>query len=173
LGSNILRANTRSPHDLGSKEATSASTYAPWASSPATRIVMQGNRKRDTRPELAVRRATHALGLRYRVAYRPLRGRRWTADLVFPRLRVAVFVDGCYWHGCPEHFHLPRTNTGYWGPKVERNRVRDLRVDGDLQEAGWTVLRLWEHVPITEAAQRIAAVVAEAREGQVVSDAHR
>ena len=162
----MLRANTRSPHDLGAKEAVSASTYTPWASTPAARLVMQGNRKRDTRPELAVRQATHALGLRYLVARRPLRGCPWTADLVFPRLRLAVFVDGCYWHGCAQHFKPPRTNAGYWGPKVERNRSRDVRVGADLREAGWTVLRLWEHEPPTSAAERIAAAVAEARAGQ-------
>jgi DNA mismatch endonuclease (patch repair protein) len=138
----------------------SAVTYRPWASSPAVRQVMQGNRKRDTRPELAVRRATHALGLRYSVASRPLPGRPWSADLVFPGARLAVFVDGCYWHGCPEHFKPPRTHAEYWGPKVERNQARDRVVDTDLREAGWTVLRTWEHEEPALAAQRIAAAVA-------------
>jgi DNA mismatch endonuclease (patch repair protein) len=141
----------------------SETSYAPWASTPAARHVMQGNRKRDTRPELAVRRATHALGLRYLVASRPLRGRPWTADLVFPGQRLAVFVDGCYWHGCPNHFKPPHTNASYWGPKVERNRSRDLRVDADLREAGWTVLRVWEHEQPVAAARRIADAVVEIR----------
>jgi DNA mismatch endonuclease (patch repair protein) len=106
---------------------------------------MRGNRKRDTRPEVAVRRAAHALGLRYRVASRPLPDRRWTADMVFPTARVAVFVDGCFWHGCPEHFKPPRTNPEYWTPKIARNRARDAQVDEALAVAGWTVVRAWEH----------------------------
>ena len=91
--------------------------YDPWASSPAVRRVMHGNRKRDTRPEIAVRRGVHARGLRYRVAARPVTDRPWTADLVFRGARLAVFVDGCYWHGCPEHYACPRTNHGYWSAR--------------------------------------------------------
>jgi DNA mismatch endonuclease (patch repair protein) len=106
--------------------------YTSWASTPAIPQVMQGNRKRDTAPELAVRRAAHALGLRYRVASRPIPIFRCTADLVFPRQHVAVFVDGCYWHGCPKHFIPPRTNADYWGPKLERNRSRDCLVNTAL-----------------------------------------
>jgi DNA mismatch endonuclease (patch repair protein) len=120
---------------------------------------MQGNRKRDTRPELSLRRAVHAAGLRYRVASRPLPQRPWTADLVFSRARVAVFVDGCYWHGCPDHYAQPRTNPGYWSSKIERNRSRDALVDGELQTAGWRSVRIWEHEPIEAAlAQVIEAV---------------
>ena len=89
-----------------------------WASSPATRKVMQGNRSRDTKPELAVRRAVHALGLRYRVAQQPLREVRRSADLVFPSVKVAVFVDGCFWHGCPEHYREPGSHIDYWRPKI-------------------------------------------------------
>ena len=102
-----------------------ASADASWASSAAVRTVMRGNRKRDTRPEVGLRKAVHGLGLRYRVAARPLADGRWTADLVFPRARVAVFLDGCFWHGCPAHFTPPRTNGTYWGPKIARNRARD------------------------------------------------
>jgi DNA mismatch endonuclease (patch repair protein) len=120
---------------------------------------MQGNRKRDTRPELAVRRAAHRLGLRYRVAARPLPHLNCTADLIFPRARVAVFVDGCYWHGCPEHYTPPRTNPSYWGPKIARNQERDSRVTAELGSEGWTVLRFWEHDPADVAAIKIAAAV--------------
>ncbi len=133
--------------------------YVPWASSPAVRHVMQGNRKRDTAPELSLRRALHALGLRYRVAARPIQDRPWTADLVFPRARIAVFVDGCYWHGCPAHYSTPRTNSGYWRSKIERNRVRDRRVDAELQAAGWTPLRIWEHEATEEAVTLVVATV--------------
>jgi DNA mismatch endonuclease, patch repair protein len=120
---------------------------------------MQGNKKRDTRPELAVRRAVHALGLRYRVACRPLGDQRWTADMVFPRARVAVFIDGCFWHGCPEHFNTPRTNRPYWASKIARNQTRDALVDATLQHEGWRVLRFWEHQPADSVADRIAATV--------------
>ncbi len=83
---------------------------------------MRGNRSRDTAPELVVRRLVHAMGLRYRVHTRPLPGLRRTADLVFTRQRVAVFIDGCFWHGCPEHHRQPGANSAYWSEKVARNR---------------------------------------------------
>jgi DNA mismatch endonuclease (patch repair protein) len=140
-----------------------ADRYQPWASSPAVRLVMQGNRKRDTRPELSLRRAVHAAGLRYRVATRPLPERPWTADLVFRPARVAVFVDGCYWHGCPDHYNPPRTNSGYWSSKIGRNRSRDALVDSELQAAGWSPLRIWEHEPTEAALDRVVQAVRRAR----------
>jgi DNA mismatch endonuclease (patch repair protein) len=120
---------------------------------------MRGNRKRDTRPEVTLRRMLHSRGLRYRVAARPLAGRPWTADLVFAAPRVAVFVDGCYWHGCPDHYHVPRTNAGYWAPKIERNQARDAIVDGELAEAGWRVVRVWEHESLSRSADRVESAV--------------
>ena len=137
--------------------------HQPWASSAAVRNVMRANRRRDTRPELAVRQRLHALGLRYRVASRPLPDRRWTADVVFTRARVAVFIDGCYWHGCPEHFSPPRTNASYWGPKIARNKARDAQVDAALDAAGWIVVRAWEHEPASDVADRVASVVSARR----------
>ena len=116
-----------------------------WASSEATRKSMQGNRSRDTKPELAVRSAVHRRGLRYRVAARPLPDLRRTADLVFRKAKIAVFVDGCYWHGCPEHHTQPSTNPEYWSDKITGNIARDQDTDAHLSEAGWTVLRFWEH----------------------------
>jgi DNA mismatch endonuclease, patch repair protein len=133
--------------------------YVPWASSPASRATMQGNRRRDTKPELAVRRAAHALGLRYRVDARPLPDLNRRADLVFSRAKVAVFVDGCYWHGCPEHATAARTNAAYWGPKISRNRSRDEETDRLLRQAGWLTLRIWEHEDPAAAAERIAKMV--------------
>jgi DNA mismatch endonuclease, patch repair protein len=130
-----------------------------WSSSAANRKTMQANRSRDTRPELAVRSAVHARGLRYRVAVRPVHGVRRSADLVFTRARVAVFLDGCFWHGCPEHFHMPATNPGYWGPKIAANAARDAETDALLAAEGWTVLRFWEHTLAVEAATRIEGVV--------------
>lgn len=135
------------------------SQYAPWASSPAARATMKGNRRRDTKPELAVRRAVHALGLRFRVDSRPLPALNRRADLVFTRAKVAVFVDGCYWHGCPDHGTTARTNPDYWGPKIQRNRARDQETDGLLAEAGWTVVRIWEHEHASAAAVRVLGAV--------------
>ncbi|MEU7028685.1 very short patch repair endonuclease [Streptomyces sp. NPDC046275] len=116
-----------------------------WASSAARRRNMQAIRSRDTKPEQLLRRLVHAQGLRYRVGARPLPDLRRTADLVFRPAKVAVFVDGCYWHGCPEHYVSPRTNQDYWSGKVAGNVARDRDTDQRLSEAGWLVLRFWEH----------------------------
>lgn len=124
---------------------------------------MRSNRRRDTAPELRVRRLLHAAGLRYRVDYPPLGGRR-RADIVFTRRRVAVFIDGCFWHGCPEHATLPTTNSDYWLPKLHRNIERDRATDALLCDAGWMVLRYWEHEAPAEVAQAIADAVQATRE---------
>ena len=120
---------------------------------------MQSNKGRDTRPELALRSAAHALGLRYRVSVRPLRELRRTADLVFTKARVAVFLDGCFWHGCPDHHTVAATNASFWAEKVESTRSRDRETDRRLADAGWTSIRVWEHDDPAEAAQRIKTVV--------------
>ncbi|MGC4980944.1 very short patch repair endonuclease [Streptomyces sp. DT193] len=130
-----------------------------WASSAARRRNMQAIRSRDTKPEWLIRRLVHAQGLRYRVSARPLPGLRRTADMVFRPAKVAVFVDGCYWHGCPEHYVPPKTNSGYWSEKVVRNMQRDRDTDQRLKEAGWLVLRFWEHEPSGTCASIITATV--------------
>jgi len=130
-----------------------------WASSPAVRAVMRANRSRDTRPELALRSAVHALGLRYRVGIRPITGIRRTADLVFPRAKVAVFVDGCFWHGCPEHHRPAKRNTEFWTTKIQGNIARDADTDNRLKQAGWHVVRVWEHEPPSVAADKIRTIV--------------
>lgn len=124
---------------------------------------MQANRSRDTGPELAVRRLVHAMGLRYRVAIRPIPSVRRTADLVFTRKRVAVFIDGCFWHGCPEHHRKPRANAEYWSAKVARNRQRDEDTDAILTSAGWTVLRFWTHIDPAEIAESVREAVTRSR----------
>lgn len=131
----------------------------PHASSEGVRKSMQANKGKDTKPELALRRATHALGLRYRVSVRPLPKVRRTADMVFTRARVAVFMDGCFWHGCPDHHTRSATNADYWAEKVVRNRARDAETDRLLTEAGWTVIRVWEHENPAEAAIRVSETV--------------
>lgn len=98
-------------------------------------------RGRDTKPELALRKAVWARGRRYRLSY-PIPGK---PDLVFPGQRVAVFVDGCFWHGCPEHGTLPKTNREFWTSKLNQNKERDVRVTMQLRKMGWKVLRYWEH----------------------------
>lgn len=113
-----------------------------------------------------MRSAVHAIGLRFRKHERPIRDVRCTADLVFRSARVAVFVDGCYWHRCPEHGSTPRTNDSYWVRKLERNVERDRRNDAVLRGQGWGVIRVWEHEDPATAAQRIAEAV-RARQGPV------
>jgi DNA mismatch endonuclease (patch repair protein) len=134
-----------------------------WAASPAVRRAMQGNKSRDTKPEMAVRRALHAMGLRYRIAARPLAGLSRTADLVFRRARIAVFVDGCFWHGCPAHHAPPRTNAIYWAAKIKGNKARDRDTTILLRAAGWTVLRFWSHEDPSAVAANISQVVRDMR----------
>jgi DNA mismatch endonuclease (patch repair protein) len=137
----------------------------PFASSEGVRRKMQAQRDRDTGPELAIRRVLHAQGLRYRVHAQPLAELRRRADLVFRAARVAVFVDGCFWHGCPEHGRRAhRVNEWYWPEKIARNQRRDADTDERLAAAGWTVVRVWEHEPVDVAAKRIAITVRRARE---------
>jgi DNA mismatch endonuclease (patch repair protein) len=124
---------------------------------------MLGNRNRDTSPELALRSLVHAAGFRYRVAAKPLPGMRRTADLVFGPTRVAVFVDGCFWHGCPEHFVPPKTNPDYWHEKIGRNMQRDRDTDARLADAGWLVLRFWEHESAEACSRAVCETVASRR----------
>lgn len=130
-----------------------------WASSPAVRRNMQANKGRNTGPELALRRALHALGLRYRVNARPLSGKRMTVDVVFPRAKVAVEVRGCFWHGCPEHLRPARQNADFWSNKIAGTTARDRAKDASLEAAGWLVVVVWEHEPVADAARRVAQAV--------------
>ncbi|MEU7514933.1 very short patch repair endonuclease [Streptomyces sp. NPDC042898] len=123
---------------------------------------MSKQRSRDTGVEMALRRILHASGLRYRVHRRPLKGVRREADIVFGPAKVAVFVDGCFWHACPEHATWPKRNSEFWRTKIEKNRTRDANTDARLEAAGWVSVRVWEHEAADEAAARVAAVV-EAR----------
>lgn len=132
----------------------------PFASSDAARQRMRSQRRRDTEPELALRRALHALGLRYNVHRRPLPELRREADIVFPRARVAVFVDGCFWHGCPQHAKRQHNvNDWYWPEKIARNRARDADTTRRLNAADWQVVRLWEHESSQQAADRIFLIL--------------
>lgn len=138
-----------------------------WASSDLTRRIMRANRSRDTGPELAVRRKVHAAGLRYRVDHRPDPSLRRRADLVFTVARVAVSVDGCYWHGCPIHHRVPKTNSSFWAEKASRNRARDEDTDARLKALGWTVVRIWEHEVPDAAAERVVFAVRAAKASRI------
>lgn len=133
-------------------------------SSPAVTAVMKGNRRSDTKPEVALRSQLHRMGLRFRKDY-PIRtdGLRTRVDIAFRAKRVAVMVDGCFWHVCPRHGTRPKSNEAYWGPKLQRNVERDARVNAALTEAGWTVVRVWEHEDPTQAAYRIQLAVQAVR----------
>jgi DNA mismatch endonuclease (patch repair protein) len=126
-----------------------------WASSPGVRRTMQGNRKFDSKPELRLRSALHHSGLRFFVHRRPHPSVSCKVDIVFPRAKLAVFVDGCFWHGCAEHGTKPRVHSDWWLVKLARNEDRDRRNDAELNAVGWRVLRIWEHEDIQSAVQRI------------------
>lgn len=124
--------------------------------------VMSRIKLRDTAPELTLRRALWAAGLRYRLCLKvQLPGR---PDIVFPGSRVAVFVDGCFWHGCPIHGHIPKSRESYWGPKLTRNIQRDAEVTARLAGQGWRVLRFWEHQVRKELAKCVSEVAATVRQ---------
>ena len=131
----------------------------PPASSPAVRDRMSTQATRDTGPEMALRRELHGRGLRYRVNRRPDPTVRCTADIVFSRAKVAVFVDGCFWHRCPEHGTLPKANAQWWVAKLEGNAERDRRTDAELTRRGWLVLRFWEHTPTETAADEVESAL--------------
>jgi DNA mismatch endonuclease, patch repair protein len=122
---------------------------------------MLANRRADTAPEIALRRALHARGARFRKDHAvTLTGMSVRPDIVFTRARVAVFVDGCFWHRCPQHATDPKANSDYWGPKLRANVERDRLVDRVLTAAGWTVLRIWEHEDAADAADRVCDTLA-------------
>ena len=147
-----------------------ASRTARWQT-PGKNAALSGRRSRDTRPELLIRQALFSRGLRYRVNYPVPGASRRTVDIAFPRRRIAVFVDGCYWHGCPVHFRSPRTNTGFWLGKISGIRDRDSETNARLREAGWVVLRFWEHQDSDQAASVISAAVEKSLE-MALGEAH-
>lgn len=153
----------RSPAPRAVTEDPAVAPWTPpegsWASSAANRRSMLGNRSRDTVPEKVLRSLLHRMGLRYRVATKPMPGMRRTADLVFRPTRVAVFIDGCFWHGCPDHFVPPKTNPEYWQKKIGGNVQRDRDTDARLAQEGWLVLRFWEHEAPDACAEAVYAAV--------------
>lgn len=128
-------------------------------SSAAKSALMGSVRRRDTKPEVEIRRLLHARGHRFRVDRAVLPDRRRRADIVFGPARVVVFVDGCFWHGCPEHATWPKANEAFWREKIETNRRRDRDTNERLSALGWEVIRVWEHEPPAAAADRIEEMV--------------
>lgn len=129
----------------------------PHPTSPQVTVRMRANRKRDTKPEIAVRSLLHARGLRFRKHY-PIRlpDRIVRPDVIFTRQKLAVFIDGCFWHACPTHGTDPTRNTSYWREKLKRNVDRDRAIDQALTAAGWHVLRAWEHERPSDTAELVA-----------------
>lgn len=115
--------------------------------------------RRDTAPEMAIRSELHRRGYRFRVDRAPLPNLRSRADIVFRPARVAVYVDGCFWHSCPEHATRPKANGKWWEHKLTRNQERDRETNRILREHGWEVVRIWEHEDPVEAADRVAEIV--------------
>ncbi|WP_433490601.1 very short patch repair endonuclease [Nocardia grenadensis] len=146
--------------NVGSRARYAAGAAPPPLNEGRSRN-MRANRRADTKPELALRRALHAQGYRYRkdLLLRLDGGVRVRPDVVFTSRKVAVFVDGCFWHVCPQHGRQPTTNDWYWAPKLRRNVERDRLADQALRAAGWVVIRVWEHEPAVEAAVRVSHVI--------------
>lgn len=118
---------------------------------------MRRQAQRDTAPELALRSVLHKKGLRYRLQV-PVPGLpRRSIDICFPRAKVAVFVDGCFWHGCPEHARRPKSNSAWWESKIQKNRRRDQETSAALKRDGWQVLRFWSHEDPWTAAHAVEA----------------
>lgn len=128
-------------------------------SSPGVAARMSRQASRDTAPEVAVRKLLHASGYRYRLNERVPHMPRRTIDIAFTRAKVAVFMDGCFWHGCPEHATQPKANAEWWRQKLDRNMARDAETTAHLVTEGWTVLRFWEHQSPVLVAEQVAEVV--------------
>lgn len=124
---------------------------------------MASVRQHNTAAEIALRRELYRNGLRYRVGYVVLKRPRRVADVAFPGVKIAVFVDGCFWHGCPEHATWPKQNAEFWRHKIETNRARDADTNMRLEASGWKVIRVWEHESPVTAAETIARLVAKAK----------
>jgi DNA mismatch endonuclease (patch repair protein) len=142
----------------------------PAPSSDVVRRRMQQQRRRDTNPELELRRALHATGLRYRVERPVIPDMRRRADIVFGPAKVAVFIDGCFWHMCPQHATTPKANADWWRQKLERNHERDRDTDRLLLAQGWLPVRVWEHEDMAVAAVRVADLVRRRRHPVLQTD---
>ncbi|MEU8205558.1 very short patch repair endonuclease [Streptosporangium sp. NPDC049046] len=150
---------TETNRDQVRKEAHAKGLYPAPLNEGRSRN-MQANRRTNTKPEVVLRSALHRMGYRYRKDLRlDVEGVRVRPDIVFTARKVAVFVDGCFWHVCPTHGRQPTINEWYWTPKLRRNMERDRTVTAALEAAGWKVVRLWEHEPLASAIDAVVAAV--------------
>jgi len=141
----------------------------PLPTNAAASKIGRANRRAGTKPEVRIRSALHRRGHRFRKDLLLRLGDvRVHPDIVFTRWRVTVFVDGCFWHGCAEHQHIPKANTDYWVPKLQANVERDQRVDKSLAEAGWLVVRIWEHVKVDTAVEVVETALHGRRNAVIV-----
>ena len=140
-------------------------------SSPETSLRMAKVRQKGTDAEIALRRELYRRDIRYRVDYEVLKKPRRVADVAFPGLNIALFVDGCFWHGCPEHATWPKQNAEFWRQKIEANRLRDTDTNSRLLDIDWTVLRFWEHQSPIQATETVAQTVAMAKAKRCASPA--
>lgn len=131
---------------------------------------MQSNRGKDTKPEIALRSALFRAGLRFRKNVRPLPGHRCEVDILFPGSHVAVFLDGCFWHGCPEHETSPAANGEWWKAKLATNRARDVANQLMLESSGWAVVRIWEHESLQSAVHRVLVAVGRPNPQDTITD---
>ncbi|MEW6404410.1 MAG: very short patch repair endonuclease [Chloroflexota bacterium] len=145
------------------KEAIRQSTRNPSASSKAALNRMKAAKPRDTAPEKALRSALHGMGLRFRIDGKLIKELNRRVDIVFQTAKVAVFVDGCFWHGCPIHGTQARANAEFWSSKIKRNQERDLETTRLLKKAGWKVVRVWEHEDPIKASRKIFQIVSSRR----------
>lgn len=149
------------------------SLQPPTAGSAAVSRSMSRNGRHGTRPEMDLRRALFRRGLRFRVDTRPVVGLNRRADVVLPGDRVAIYMHGCFWHGCVLHYRRPRSHSHYWATRLEEARARDMDTERTLREKGWVVVTVWEHEDISEAADRIVATVRALRCASVRKQASR
>lgn len=135
----------------------------PAASSEAALHRMQAAKPKDTAPEKAIRSTLHRLGLRYSIDAKPVKQLNRRADILFRPLKVAVFIDGCFWHGCPIHGTQAKSNAEFWRSKIKRNQERDADTTKQLEDAGWKVIRVWEHENPIESAEEIYNIIKKIR----------
>jgi len=128
----------------------------PRPTTNAVTLVMKSNRRSNTKPELSIRSHLHKKGFRFRKDFNiNIQGKNIRPDIVFTKVKLAIFIDGCFWHLCPDHGHIPKSNVHYWEPKLYKNRNRDIADTILLESNGWNVMRIWEHIPPIEAADNI------------------
>lgn len=146
------------------KVASNERISKPTPSSEAALARMKAAKPRDTAPEKALRSALHRKGLRFRIDEKPIGSLNRKADIVFRSAKVAIFVDGCFWHGCPVHGTLAKANAEFWSQKIRQNRERDTDTTKCLKAAGWKVIRVWEHEDPEKASQKIHDIVVERKQ---------